>query len=304
MRYRKISTCLKEAYGEKTYKIPVHLAGSCPNRDGTCGTGGCTICGEGGIDFDLLDSALSVSEQVQRNKEHIRKKYGARQFIIYFQNYTTTYQSTREVMRLVEEVAKEDVREIALSARPDYLRDDLLDSLAEFKARRGIEIVFEMGIQCFNDDLLASINRGHGVKEIIEAVRRIHSRGLLICSHLILNLPGATLEDVLTSVDYINQLGIKRVKCHSLYIAKRSALAKDYREGKVPMITADTYLRWVMDFLRRLSPDVCVERLFSRAPESESLFCNWGRSWRFLQNELERIMAEKNYRQGDLYEIN
>lgn len=304
MSYRKISDCLKEHYGDKTYKIPVHLKGTCPNRDGRVGTGGCTICGEGGIDFDLLDANLSVKEQVEKNKKRIVEKYGAKHFIIYFQNYTTTYMPIEKILALLQEVKDEDVREIALSARPDFLKDELLDALKVYKEETGIEIVFEMGIQCFNDQILKDINRGHGVQEILDAVKRIHKRGLIVCAHLILNLPGETHEDVLYSAQMVNELGIKRVKCHSLYIAKKSALAKDYTEGKIDMIAADTFIKRVIDFLRHINPEICVERLFSRAPESESLFCNWGRSWRFLQNELERMMKEQGIHQGDCYENN
>lgn len=298
MQYRKFSAYLRDEYGEKVYKIPISLEGTCPNRDGRVGVGGCTICSEGGVGFELRHAKEPIAEQLARNKAHIRSKYKANRFIIYFQNYTTTDLETARIVDLIAQVDSDDVVEIALSARPDCLSDDLLEYLSRYPKR----IVLELGVQLFNDELLNSINRGHDVASILEAFRRIKAYGLTTCAHLILNLPGATMEDTIVAVDTINHYGIERVKLHSLYIPKGAAIAKDYLEGKLELIGPMDYYDRLELFLKRLNPEVIVERLFGRAPEKDSLFCNWDRSWRFLQNEFERRLEDRQVFQGQEYE--
>jgi|LSQX01.2.fsa_nt_gb radical SAM protein (TIGR01212 family) len=298
MHYRKFSTYLRQTYGEKVYKIPISLDGTCPNRDGTVGVGGCTICSEGGIGFELHHAAKPIAEQLRLNKNHILNKYRASKYIIYFQNYTTTYRDTVEIVDLITQVDGEDVVEIALSARPDTLSDELLATLAAYPKK----IVLEMGVQLFNDKLLTEINRGHDVAAVLDAFERINHYGLTTCVHLILNLPGATMDDTLQAVAILNRYGIERVKLHSLYIPKGSAIAQQYLAGELEMIGPMDYYDRLEEFIKRAHPNMIIERLFARAPETDSLFCNWDRSWRFLQNEFERRLEDKQIYQGEMYQ--
>lgn len=297
MHYRKFSDYLQTTYGEKIYKIPISLPGTCPNRDGRVGVGGCTICSDGGVGFELRHANEPIDEQLRRNKEHIRKKYRAERFIIYFQNYTTTDLETDRIVELMKQVDGDDVVEIALSARPDCLADDLLDYLAHYPKK----VVLELGVQLFNDELLRSIHRGHDVACVLNAFRRIREAGLTTCVHLILNLPGAVMDDTINAVEILNQYGIERVKLHSLYIPKGSAIAGDYLAGKIDIIGPMDYYDRLETFLRRANPAMIIERLFGRAPEKDAHFCNWDRSWRFLQNEFERRLEERQVFQGQEY---
>lgn len=297
MHYRKFSTYLRRTYGEKVYKIPISLAGTCPNRDGRLGTGGCTMCSEGGVGFELHHAAKPISQQLTLNKAHIARKYRAYKYIIYFQNYTTTYRSTEEVLDLIRQVDGPDVVEIGLSARPDCLPDDLLRRLAEYPTK----IVLELGLQLFNDDILRAINRGHDAAASCDALDRIRQAGLTVCGHLILNLPGATLEDTITAVEYLNHYRVERVKLHSLYIPKGSAMADDYLAGRLDMIGPMDYYDRLEAFLKRAHPEMIIERLFGRAPEEDAHFCNWDRSWRYLQNEFERRLSDRQIYQGEMY---
>ena len=297
MHYRKFSTYLRQTYGEKVYKIPISLDGTCPNRDGLVGVGGCTICSEGGVGFELHHSAKPIKDQLRLNKAHISQKYRADKFIIYFQNYTTTYRAIDDIVDLIKQVDGDDVAEIALSARPDTLSDELLKVLAAYPKK----IVLELGVQLFNDQILQDINRGHDTQAILDAFERINHYGLTVCAHLILNLPGATMEDTLTAVETLNRYQIERVKLHSLYIPKGSAIAKDFLAGEVEMIGPMDYYDRLEEFIKRAHPDMVIERLFGRAPEEDSLFCNWDRSWRYLQNEFERRLEEKQIFQGEMY---
>ncbi|HHT21194.1 MAG TPA: TIGR01212 family radical SAM protein [Tissierellia bacterium] len=295
MHYRKFSSYLRQTYGEKVYKIPISLDGTCPNRDGSVGVGGCTICSEGGVGFELHHFAKPIEEQLRLNKAHISHKYRANKFIIYFQNYTTTYRSIDDIVDLLTQVDGDDVVEIGLSARPDTLPNELLAVLADYPKK----IVLELGVQLFNDRILSDINRGHDVAAILDAFDRINQYGLSVCAHLILNLPGATMEDTVTAVETLNRYQIERVKLHSLYIPKGSAIAKDYLAGGLELIGAMDYYDRLEAFIRRAHPAMVIERLFGRAPAEDSLFCNWDRSWRYLQNEFERRLAANQIFQGD-----
>lgn len=298
MHYRKFSAYLQEEYGQKVYKIPISLDGTCPNRDGRVGVGGCTICSEGGVGFELRHAKEPIRKQLLQNKAHIRKKYRAERFIIYFQNYTTTDLDTQQIIELLEEVDGDDVVEIALSARPDCLAEDLLEYLSRYPKK----IVLELGVQLFNDQLLCSINRGHDVQTILRAFERIKHYGLTTCAHLILNLPGAAMSDTIQAVGLLNFYQIERVKLHSLYIPKGARIATEYLAGKVEIIGAMDYYDRLEQFIRRANPNMIIERLFGRAPQKDSLFCNWDRSWRYLQNEFERRLEERGIYQGQEYQ--
>lgn len=298
MHYRKFSTYLQETYGEKVYKIPISLDGTCPNRDGLVGVGGCTICAEGGVGFELHHASKPIAEQLEQNKRHIRTKYKAQKYIIYFQNYTTTYRELGDIVDLIAQVDGDDVVEIGLSARPDTLSNELLQTLADYPKK----IVLELGVQLFNDKILEEINRGHDVACVLDALERIRQYGLSVCVHLILNLPGATMDDTVLAVEMLNRYQVERVKLHSLYIPKGSAIAKDFQAGRLDLIGEMDYYDRLEAFIQRAHPKMIIERLFGRAPEEDSLFCNWDRSWRYLQNEFERRLSDKHIFQGELYD--
>ena len=160
--YRAYSDFLLERYGEKVYKIPINLPVGCPNRDGTCGQGGCIYCGDDGAGFEDLPNTLSVQEQIAINQPKMRKKFKAKKFIAYFQNFTNTYMPLAELKRCMQAAAGPDIVEIALSTRPDCINDTLLSFLRDFAEETGIRITLEVGLQTVNYHTLAWINREIG----------------------------------------------------------------------------------------------------------------------------------------------
>ncbi len=301
MLYRKYSEALVEKFGEKVYKLPVNLPITCPNRDGSIGVGGCIFCAAEGTGFEAQSEKLSVSEQLANNKAIIMPKYKASKFIAYFQNYTNTYMALEAFKQYILEACEADIVGISVSTRPDCLSEPYLEFLHEVKERFGLSIEVELGLQSININTLEIINRGHGLAEYIEAVLKIKSYGFSICTHLIGNLPWDTERDFYEAAKLINVLDVDSVKIHSLYIVKGTVLGDWYEQDAFDMITPDAYIDRVIHFLRLLKPTVVVQRLFGRAPEEITLFCNWEMSWRKLQNELEEKMTSYGYRQGDLY---
>lgn len=294
--YNKFSDYLKEKYGEKVYKLPVNLPITCPNR--LTGSG-CSFCAEAGTGFEALSSAISVKEQLLRTKELIQKKYNVKKYIAYFQNYTNTFMPLKVFQSYIQEAAEvEDIVEISISTRPDCIRHDYMAFLKELEERTNIGIHIELGLQTVNYHTLDSISRGHGLAELIDAVRTIQQYGFSICIHMILNLPGDTLRDCIEGAKILSALQIQVVKLHSLYIPKNTQLSEAYENGTITLCSKEEYIERVAVFLEYLSPDIIVERLFSRVPEKDAVFSNWGTSWWKLQDEFLKYMEEHRSYQG------
>lgn len=298
--YNRYSEYLQNKYGEKVYKLPINLPITCPNR---IGSSGCVFCAEVGTGFESLNSKLSVTEQLITTQQHIREKYKAHKYIAYFQNYTNTFMPIDVFHNyLIEAASVEDIVEISISTRPDCIKDSYLDILEEIRDRFKVNITIELGLQTVNYHTLDIIERGHGLAEFIDAVMRIKKHSFSICTHVILNLPQDTMRDTIETAKIISALNVDIVKLHSLYIAKNTKLCEQYKNGTITICTKDEYLERVIRFLEYLSPTTVVERLFSRIPEADAEFSNWGISWWKLHDELLQKMRENESYQGKLYD--
>lgn len=296
--YKKYSKFLQEKYGEKVYKLPINLPLTCPNRDGTLGTGGCTFCGEEGGSFESLSNVLSVKEQITKNRDYIKKKYKANKYIAYFQNFTNTYQSLEKFKQYVKEALMEDVVAIYISTRPDCIQDEYLEFLSEVEKKLGIDIVIELGLQTVNYHSLLKINRGHTLAEFIDASIRIKKYNIGICTHIILNLPWDNMDDAIESAKILSSLGIDQVKLHSLYLIDGTKMGEEYKKGEIDIISKEEYIDRVIAFLEHLNPEIVIQRLIGRAPEENSLFVNWNESWWKIRDEIEEQMVDNGFYQG------
>lgn len=296
MIYRKYSDFLREKFGEKVYKLPVKLDLTCPNRDGTCGFGGCIFCGEEGGSFENNNG--SVREQLLQNKEHIKKKYKANKYIAYFQNFTNTYMEFDDFKKVIEESLIEDVVGVSISTRPDYLPQRHLDYLEELSKEYFVTV--EIGLQTPNYHSLKKLNRGHGLSEFIDAVLKLKKRNINVCTHIIIGLPWDDNLDIVECAKILNVLDIDEVKIHALYILKDTVLGDMYEKEEIKPISLKDYENKVILFLRNLKDDIIVERIIGRAPYENSLFCNWNTSWWKIRDEIVMKMQENGYTQGDL----
>lgn len=294
--YHKYSEYLQNKYGEKVYKLPINLPITCPNR---IHGQGCSFCAEVGTGFEAKNSSVSVTEQLNATKTLIEQKYKAKKFIAYFQNYTNTFMPLDTFRAYMLEAAMvEDIVEISISTRPDCIRDSYLDVLRDIQKEYHVDINIELGLQSANYHTLDAINRGHGLAEFIDAVLRIQKYAFTICAHVILNLPQDTMRDAVETAKILSALHLDIVKLHSLYIAKNTALSKQYKDGTITICSKEEYLNRVIAFLEHLSPNMVVERLFSRIPEEDAEFSNWNTSWWKLQDELLKKMQIEDSYQG------
>lgn len=298
--YKKYSEYLKTKYGEKVYKLPINLPITCPNRiDGQ----GCSFCAEVGTGFEAADASISVTEQLNTTKQLIEKKYKARKYIAYFQNYTNTFMKLEQFRAYVIEAATNtDIVEISISTRPDCIKDSYLDVLLDISNTYRVDINIELGLQTANYHTLDFINRGHGLAEFIDAVLRIKKYPFTICTHVILNLPEDTMRDTIETAKILSALNIDIVKLHSLYIAKNTKLSCQYKNGTISICSKEEYFERVISFLEYLSPDIVIERLFSRVPEEDADFSNWNTSWWKLQDELLDKMNLLDVYQGKRFD--
>lgn len=300
MLYYPYSLWLKQQYGEKVYKLPVNLPVSCPNRRN--GQNGCTFCSELGTGFEAMGQEISVTKQLQHTREIVSKKYKAQKYIAYFQNYTNTFMPMDDFKDyLTEASAFPDIVEISVSTRPDCIRRDYLDWMADFQHRTGIRINIELGLQTVNYHTLDKIHRGHSLAEYMDAMLTIRQYPFTTCTHLIANLPGDTVRDAVESARIVSVLHTDIVKIHSLYIAKGTAMAEQYGKKELDICSKEEYFERLRLMLENLDPKIAVERLFSRVPEKDALFCNWQTSWWRLKDEFEDYMKQYDSFQGKCF---
>ena len=294
--YNKYSDYLKEKYGEKVYKLPINLPISCPNR---AYGNGCSFCSEVGTGFEAMENTVSVTAQLERTKELIVRKYKAQKFIAYFQNYTNTYMPLNQFRDYIYEAAKvPDIVEISISTRPDCIKESYLQVLKEVQETFHISINIELGLQTVNYRTLDFIDRGHGLAEYIDAMLQIKSFDFTVCTHIILNLPNDSMRDTVETAKILSALKSDIVKIHSLYIAKNTKLCKQYENATIELCSKEEYIQRLVCFLEYLSPQIVVERLFSRVPEEDAVFSNWGTSWWKLQDEFMEEMIKQEAFQG------
>ena len=300
-RYNVYSEFLRREYGCRVYKIPVNIPCSCPNRDGNLGKGGCIFCGESGAGYEDLPNTTDVKEQIERNMGYIRKKYKAEKFIVYFQNFSNTYLTLKDFKDYVSDACVPDVVEIAISTRPDCIRDDYLDCLKKISSGNNINVSMELGLQTVNYHTLKIINRQHSLAEFIDAVNHIKKYGFQVCVHMILDLPWDDIDDVTEGAKVLSALQVDMVKIHSLYFVKGTELSNMYLKGEVKPVKMEEYIERVMEFLKYLSPDIVIQRLVGRVPEEDSVLANWNTSWWKVRDMIEDKMESQGIFQGCMF---
>lgn len=297
--YNKFSIFLKNKYGEKVYKIPLKIKGTCPNR--LIFGKSCAFCGDEGGSFENLDENIPLKDQLYQNIEYISNKYRAKKFIGYYQNYTNTFVDFTYFKNMIDVCIRKDIVAIYISTRPDAITDEQLEFLSNVKYNNNIDIVLELGLQSINYKTLKRINRGHSLAQYIYTVNKCRNFNIDICTHLIFGLPGDNKEDVVEAAKILSALKTQQVKIHSLYILENTDFGNLYKKGELKLISKDDYVDWVITFLEYLDPSLVVQRLIGRSPEDVSLFSNWDTSWWKIVDSIERVMNENGLKQGDKF---
>jgi radical SAM protein (TIGR01212 family) len=259
-RYNAFSEELKRLFGCRVHRISLDAGFTCPNRDGTVGTGGCIYCGGEGSGSYGIARNLSVAAQLEDGKEVMVRKYKAKKFIAYFQAFSNTYAPVERLRALYDEaLAVEDIVGLIVGTRPDCLPPATLDLLAEYARRSWFWL--ELGLQSSHDRTLQAINRGHDFAAFTTAVKRCKERGIRVCTHIIIGLPGETREEILATAGILAGLKVDGVKLHLLHVMRGTRLAEMYERGEIRVMERDDYVGVVCDFLELLDPRISIQRL-------------------------------------------
>ncbi|MES9924754.1 MAG: TIGR01212 family radical SAM protein [Candidatus Thiodiazotropha endolucinida] len=282
---------LLQRYGERVHKIALDAAFTCPNRDGSKGSGGCTFCNN--VSFSPNGrQPRPISEQLASGRRVILKRTGARKYLAYFQAYTNTYAEIEKLTALYDAaLADEDVIGLSIGTRPDCLPDAVIDLLVGYQ-EQGKEIWLELGLQSAFDETLARVNRGHGFAEYQESVLRARNRGLKVCTHMIAGLPGETAYHATETLQRVLELGTDGLKLHPLHVVKGTQLANAWRRGEYRPLTLETYVDIAADLVQQTPSNVVWHRLTGTASETILLAPLWcARKWLVLNaitTELQR----------------
>ena len=271
-----------ERHGERVHKLALNASFTCPNRDGSKGRGGCTFCNNVSFNPNGRDPS-PICVQIDAGRRVIRKRTGAHKYLAYFQAYTNTYADVEELARLYDQaLAEPDVIGLSVGTRPDCVQDPVLDLLAAYQ-QQGHEVWLELGLQSAFDDTLERVNRGHGFEEYRSAVRRAHSRGLQVCTHLIIGLPGESRSHCETTLKRVVEYGVEGLKLHPLHVVKGTMLANQWRRGEYTPLTLDAYVSIAADLIELTPPGIIYHRVTGTAASDILLapaWCSW--KWRVL----------------------
>lgn len=297
LQYSDLNTYLKETFGKKVYKLSLDAGFTCPNRDGTIGTRGCSFCSAGGSGEFAASRHLTITEQIEKAKERVREKLpknGEAGYLAYFQAFTNTYAPV-EVLRKVYEEAMDAQGVVALSVatRPDCLQPEIIELLEELNKRKPIFV--ELGLQTMHEESAVRIRRGYPLEVFEDAVQRLSKAGIKVVVHLILGLPYETKEDMLASVRYVCGLPIHGIKLQLLHLLEGTdmgeefkAMTEEERENAFSCLTMDAYLELVVECLKIIPPSVVVHRLTGDGPKRILIAPNWSGNKKAVLNALSK----------------
>lgn len=298
--YRDYNTYLRGLFGCRVQKISLDAGFTCPNRDGTKGSGGCVYCNTKGSGTGASGFRKSITEQLEQGKSFLGKRYKAKKFIAYFQSFTNTYAPLDRLRTIYEEaLAVQDVVGLSIGTRPDCVSEEVLDYLGDLGGRHFLWL--EFGLQSSNDSTLKRINRGHSVRAFEDAVKRTNQRRIPVCAHVILGLPGEGRREMLETARFIGDQGVQGVKVHLLYVIRGTVLHEWYVKGAYHCLSREDYAAIVGDFLSLLPPQVIVHRLTGDPHPHEFVAPRWALEKQANLNAIHEHLLAQGLHQGKEY---
>jgi radical SAM protein (TIGR01212 family) len=299
--YRSFNEWLREHYGTIVYRLSLSAGFSCPNLDGTISDKGCVFCDNRSFStFAWKEQVYDLRTQVSRLRTSLAQRFGAQKFIAYFQSNTNTY---ADLARLKEtyDVIREypDVVGLSVSTRPDCLDDERLDLLCSYQDR--YDVYVELGLQSMHERSLAWMNRGHSREAFDASVRRAAARGIRVGAHVILGLPGESFEDMMATAEHLASLPLWGVKLHVLHAIKSTPLADMYHAGTLSVLSQSEYAHLAVEFMRRLPKEFVILRLVSDCDRNYLIAPEWVSDKQAALREIEWLMIDRGYAQGDLF---
>lgn len=289
--YRDFSAFISAFFSCKMQKLTVNAGLGCPNRDGTVGRGGCTYCNNQSFNPAYCREIPSITEQLLEGKRFFSRKYPSMRYLAYFQAYTGSHGNVDKLISLYHEALDvEGIDGIIIGTRPDCMPPKLLEELSAIRKHRFVMI--EYGAESSHDTTLNIINRCHTWQCTVDAVKRTSSAGIPVGLHLIMGLPQETERHIMETIDAVNDLPVNIIKCHQLQLIRGTVLAAQVHSKllSVPQFTVDSYIDLCCKIIRRLRPDIAIERFVSQSPDSLLISPRWGlKNHEFTDRLLKRL---------------
>jgi radical SAM protein (TIGR01212 family) len=292
---------MRQQFGCNVWKVSVDAGFSCPNADGTAGTGGCLFCNTHSFaPSRRLTPCLTVHEQIAEGIRQLKRRYNVQKFIAYFQPSTNTYAHVKTLERAYRSALDHpEVVGLAIGTRPDALPDEVLCLLQKLSENHWIQL--ELGLQSIHQKTLDFLRRGHSYSAFLDAFQRLRQRHIRIGVHLILGIPGETRSDVRATADTMAALQPESVKLHHLYVVKETPLAELWSAGRITLPPLAEYAGLVADFLERQSPELVVERISGEADIDYLLAPDWTSIKHAARNAVDQEFRRRNSFQGMNY---
>jgi len=275
-KYIKFNEYLKKKYGGRIQKISIDAGFTCPNRDGTKASGGCTFCNNQSFSPYAMTKE-AVEEQIEKAKSFYKRRYkNVKGFLAYFQAFTNTYAPVEKLKEIYDKAMEyDDIIGMSIGTRPDVVPDEVLDLISTYTIKKP-EIWIEYGLQTANINTLRAINRAHGVADFVDAVLRTKRRAnIKVCAHMIVGLPNETMEDYIETIKLISSLQVDGIKIHPLHIVKHTTMEKQYANGEIQTLTLKEYANIVAELLEYLPDGVVLHRITGEAPDDELIAPDW-----------------------------
>lgn len=296
-RYYTLNQYIQEQFGQKLYKVLLNGNFTCPNRDGTVGTGGCIFCSTKGSGDFACDGDLSIAEQIEQGKKMVKNKKEGQRYIAYFQAFTNTYGPVEYLRKIyTEAIEHPDIAVLAIGTRPDCLPEDVLDLLEELNRIKPVWV--ELGLQTIHEETAGFIRRGYPLSVFQQAVEQLHRRQIDVVVHLILGLPNETNHMILESIEYLNQLPIQGIKLSLLHILKNTDLAGYYEQHPFHVYSMNEYVDLVADCIAHLREDIVLHRLTGDGPKELLVAPLWSCKKRVVMNTIHKKLKDDNIIQG------
>ena len=309
-RYFSLSEYCKQTFGGKVYRLSLNGGMTCPNRDGSLSTGGCTFCSEGGSGDFAASYDVSILAQITEAKAKIAQKTNCNQFIAYFQAYTNTYAPLSHLRRIYTEALQEpDIVALSIGTRCDCLGKEVLDLLEELSSSTWPSpnghiqkpIWIELGLQTIHNQTHAKLNTHTTIELFDEAVRNLHAKNIPVITHVILGLPDETKEMMLETVSHIAHLPISGIKLQLLHLLKGTKLAIEYESNPFPFFELEEYCDFIVDCLEILPPEMVIHRMTGDGPRKLLLAPLWSTDKKRVLNTIAKRLKERYTWQGRLY---
>ena len=290
MTYTTLNSYLKDRFGCKVYKIALDGGFTCPNIDGTVGTGGCIFCSKGGSGDFAESREKSISEQIADGKKRVSKKIKDGKYIAYFQAFTNTYAPVERLRELyTEAISQPDIAALSIGTRPDCLGENVLALLDEMNKR--VPVFVELGLQTIHEDTARYIRRGYDLSVYDKAVADLHKIGVNVVTHLIIGLPGESKEDMLRSVEYVCKM-TDGIKLQLLHILRGTDLETEYNSGKIKELTLEEYTDIIRDCVKIIPKSVVVHRLTGDGAKKDLIAPMWSADKKNVLNTINRALQE------------